>query len=67
MAKIVPVSLGDVVKMKKVHPCGTNEWEVIKVGMDIGLKCLGCGHKIRLLRSRFDSRFRGFIKRMSEE
>lgn len=60
MAKIVSVSLGDVIRLKKGHPCGTNEWEVIKVGMDIGLKCRGCGHKIRLLRSQFDSRFKGW-------
>lgn len=66
MAKIVPVSLGDVVRMKKNHPCGANEWEVIKVGMDIGLKCLGCSHKVRLLRSRFNSKFKGYVRRSSE-
>ncbi len=67
MIKIVPIEIGDVVKMKKSHPCGSNEWEVTKLGMDIGLKCLGCGRKVRLMRSKFDRRFRGYIRRVREE
>lgn len=65
--KIIPVNVGDVVKMKKAHPCGANEWEVNKLGMDIGLTCRGCGHKIRLERSRFNGRFRGYVRRSNEE
>ena len=34
--------IGDIVKMRKVHPCGSDEWEVIRVGADIKIKCLGC-------------------------
>jgi len=60
-APITPVSLGDVVKLKRAHPCGANEWEVVRVGMDIGLKCRGCGRKVMLVRSEFDRRFRGFL------
>ncbi len=60
---IVPVRLGDVVRLKKVHPCGANEWEVNKLGMDIGLTCVGCGRKVRLERYEFDRRFRGFERR----
>ncbi|MCX8006840.1 MAG: DUF951 domain-containing protein [Coriobacteriia bacterium] len=59
---IVPVRVGDVVRLKKPHPCGANEWEVTKLGMDIGLKCRGCGRAVRLLRYDFDRRFRGFIE-----
>jgi len=59
MVKNIKISIGDRVKMKKPHPCGVNEWEVYKLGMDIGLICLGCGHKIRLERSHFNTRFRG--------
>ncbi|MEW6189860.1 MAG: DUF951 domain-containing protein [Actinomycetota bacterium] len=66
MVKIIPIEIGDVVKMKKSHPCGSNEWEVTKLGMDIGLKCLGCGRKVRLMRSKFDRRFRGYIRRIRE-
>lgn len=60
---IVPIRIGDVVRLKKPHPCGANEWEVTKLGMDIGLKCRGCGRAVRLLRYDFDRRFRGYIER----
>jgi hypothetical protein len=67
MVKIVPIEIGDIVRLKKQHPCGVNEWEVEKLGMDIGLKCSGCGRKVRLMRSQFDRRFRGYVNRASEE
>ena len=35
----------DVVELKKTHPCGSKQWEITRVGMDIKLKCLGCGHE----------------------
>jgi hypothetical protein len=63
---ITPVSLGDVVRLKKPHPCGTNEWEIVRVGADIGLKCVGCERKVMLVRSEFDRRFRGFVSHASD-
>jgi len=63
---IIPVRVGDVVRLKKAHPCGANEWEVTKLGMDIGLKCQGCGRPVRLLRFDFDRRFRSFVRRSGE-
>ena len=42
--------VGDVVKMKKKHPCGSFEWEILRVGADFRLKCLGCGHQIMIAR-----------------
>ena len=45
--------IGTVVRMKKAHPCGSSDWEITRVGMDIGLKCCGCGHYIMLPRSKF--------------
>ena len=41
----------DVVELKKTHPCGSKQWEITRVGMDIKLKCLGCGHELMLPRS----------------
>lgn len=64
---IVPIRLGDVVRLKKPHACGENHWEITKLGMDIGLLCAGCGRKVRLERYEFDRRFRGFISRPSEQ
>ena len=43
--------VGDIVKLKKPHPCGSQEWEILRVGADFRLKCLGCGHE--LMTSRF--------------
>ena len=63
---ITPVRLGDVVKLKKPHPCGANEWEIVRVGADIGLKCRGCDRRVMLVRSEFDRRFRGFIEKAAE-
>ncbi|GAV31808.1 uncharacterized protein conserved in bacteria [Coriobacteriaceae bacterium EMTCatB1] len=51
-------------RLKKPHPCGANEWEVTKLGMDIGLKCRGCGRAVRLMRYDFDRRFRGYVERV---
>jgi hypothetical protein len=63
---ITPVKVGDVVRLKKPHPCGANEWEITKTGMDIGLRCTACDRSVRLLRSEFDRRFRGFVRRAGE-
>ncbi|MDP1808053.1 MAG: DUF951 domain-containing protein [Actinomycetota bacterium] len=57
----IRVALDDVVRLKKAHPCGANEWKVIKLGMDVGLVCLGCGRELRLLRARLNDDFRDFI------
>ena len=63
---ITPVRVGDIVKLKKAHPCGVNEWEVTRIGMDIGLQCRGCGRKVMLVRYEFDRRFRSFLSRSSQ-
>ena len=42
--------VGDIVKMKKKHPCGSFEWEIMRVGADFRLKCLGCEHQVMMTR-----------------
>ena len=42
--------VGDILKLKKQHPCGTNEWEILRIGADFRLKCTGCGHQIMIPR-----------------
>ncbi len=44
------IQIGDVLQLKKPHPCGSREWEVLRVGADFRLKCLGCGHQIMIAR-----------------
>lgn len=45
---------GDIVMMKKPHPCGTNRWLITRVGADIKIECQGCGHIVMLTRQKFD-------------
>ena len=42
--------VGDIVKLKKKHPCGSFEWEILRVGADFRLKCLGCDHQVMMAR-----------------
>lgn len=63
---ITPVKVGDVVRLKKPHPCGTNSWEITRVGADIRLRCTGCDRTVMLERYEFDRRFRGFETRPPE-
>ncbi|GGE05973.1 hypothetical protein GCM10011571_03850 [Marinithermofilum abyssi] len=58
--------LGDIVEMKKPHPCGTNAWKVIRMGMDIRIKCTGCGHSVLLPRTRFESRMKKVLVAAAE-
>ncbi len=44
------IQIGDVLQLKKPHPCGSKEWEVLRVGADFRLKCLGCEHQIMIAR-----------------
>jgi len=46
-------NLGDIVEMKKQHPCGSNKFEIIRVGADIKIKCTGCGRIVMIPRSKF--------------
>lgn len=44
------INVGDILTMKKQHPCGSKEWEVTRIGADFKIKCLGCGHMVMLPR-----------------
>jgi hypothetical protein len=54
--------LGDIVKLKKPHPCGSQEWEILRVGADFRLKCLGCGHQVMVARKMVEKNTRGLRK-----
>ena len=55
-------NVGQVIKMKKPHPCGANEWEILRVGMDFRLKCKGCNHQVMVPRKLVEKNFKGFIE-----
>jgi hypothetical protein len=54
--------LGDIVQMKKQHPCGANEMEIIRMGMDIRIKCVACKHSILLPRSKFEKSLKKVLR-----
>ena len=47
-------SVGDIVQMKKSHPCGSAQWEILRTGIDFRIKCCGCGHMVMLPRAKFE-------------
>jgi hypothetical protein len=59
--------LGDIVQMKKPHPCGGNEWEVIRMGMDIRIKCQTCGRSVLLPRSQFEKDMKKVVRHAEGE
>jgi hypothetical protein len=54
----LPLHLGDVLRLKKLHPCGSDRWEVLRVGADIRIRCLGCGRLVLMRRSELERRVR---------
>jgi hypothetical protein len=61
------IRLGDLVKMRKPHPCGSELWTVIRVGADIKIRCQGCGRIVMLDRSVFEKRLKKIVSRVEEE
>jgi hypothetical protein len=60
---VLEIKIGDVVRLKKVHPCGGYDWQVVRLGADIGIKCLKCERRILLTRSVFERRVKELITR----
>ena len=53
--------VGDVVKMKKQHPCGSYEWEILRAGMDFRIRCKGCNHEVMIPRKKFEKNIKKVI------
>ncbi|MCG8402028.1 MAG: DUF951 domain-containing protein [Firmicutes bacterium] len=58
----VKYNVGDVVKMRKQHPCGTDEWEVMRTGVDFRIKCNGCGRVVMLPRPKFEKSVKKIVQ-----
>lgn len=50
--------LGEVIELKKAHPCGANQWKILRVGMDFRLECQGCNHQVMVPRKLVEKNFR---------
>ena len=53
--------LGSIVQMKKTHPCGSDQWEIIRTGIDIKIKCCGCGRCVLIPRIEFNKKIKKII------
>ena len=62
----IDVQVGDVVRLRKPHPCGGYDWQVVRIGADIGLKCQTCEHRVLLTRREFEKRLKTFVQRAAE-
>jgi len=59
----IAINVGDVVRMRKPHPCGSLDWQVTRIGADIGLKCQTCGRRVMLPRHDFEKRLKTILQR----
>ena len=58
---VLKYEIGDMITLKKAHPCGENRWEILRTGVDIKLKCLGCNRQIWIPRIDFERRVRKIL------
>jgi hypothetical protein len=57
------IQMGDVVRLRKPHPCGGYEWQVVRLGADIGIVCQTCKHRVLLSRGEFGKRVKTLVSR----
>jgi len=60
---VLEIRLGDVVRLRKPHPCGGYDWEVVRLGADIGIRCLTCARRVLLERPVLEKRLKEFVSR----
>ena len=56
------IRVNDILVMKKEHPCGSKQWEVLRTGADFRLRCCGCGHEVMLPRSKAEKNIRQILR-----
>ena len=61
------IQVGDILKLKKHHPCGSREWEVLRIGADFRLKCMGCGHQIMIARRQAEKNVKEIRSKNAED
>ena len=62
----VDFQVGDIVRLRKPHPCGGTDWEIVRLGADIGLKCQTCQHRVLLTRRELEKRLKTFVQRAQQ-
>lgn len=56
------IQVGDILQMKKAHPCGESKWKVLRIGADFRLRCIGCGHEIMTPRFKVEKNIKQIIR-----
>lgn len=59
----IEIRVGDVVRLRKPHPCGGYEWTVFRLGADIGIQCVTCGRRVLITRRQFERRVKTLVRR----
>ncbi|MFQ3629995.1 DUF951 domain-containing protein [Roseiflexus sp.] len=62
---LLDIRVGDIVQMRKLHPCGGDTWQVVRIGAEIGIRCLTCNRKVMLMRADFERRVKRIVERAS--
>lgn len=60
------VAVGDIVRLRKPHPCGSYQWRVTRIGTDVGIECLECGRRVMLPRGKFNKRVKEIVSRAAD-
>ena len=66
VAPPLDLRIGDRLRLRKEHPCGSRDWSVVRLGADIGMVCVGCGHRILMDRLNVERRFTEYLERGPE-
>ena len=60
---VLKLQLGDIVQTRKTHPCGGDQWEIVRLGADIGIRCVTCGRRVLIPRPKLERRIKEFVRR----
>ncbi len=64
---VLKLNLGDIVRTRKAHPCGGDQWEIVRLGADIGIRCVTCGRRVLIPRPKLERRIKEFVRRASPQ
>lgn len=64
---VLKLTLGDIVRTRKAHPCGGDQWEIVRLGADIGIRCVTCGRRVLIPRPKLERRIKEFVRRASPQ
>jgi hypothetical protein len=60
---VLKLQLGDIIRTRKTHPCGGDQWEIVRLGADIGIRCVTCGRRVLIPRPKLERRIKEFVRR----